>query len=81
MSIDKANRKSLADKLKDAGCEPETVALFLQLCEDGKTSDQLSLLTEHRKKLLSGLHSEQAKLDCLDYLIYQMRREQAVCLR
>lgn len=64
--------------LKDAGCESETVTLFLQLQKNGKTGDQLCLLARHRKKLLDGLHSEQAKLDCLDYLICQMKKEQAV---
>lgn len=60
--------------LRDAGCELKTIALFLQFHDAGKIKDQLYLLSDHRKKLLNGIHKEQAKLDCLDYLIYQLRK-------
>lgn len=73
--------EKMIQNLKDAGCEPETVILFLQLCKDGNANGQLSLLAEHRKKLLDEIHREQAKLDCLDYLIYQMRKGQAAYQR
>ena len=35
----------------------------------------MAVLTVHRKKLLEGIHAEQKKLDCLDYLIFKMRKE------
>lgn len=69
----KNNNKCLVDALKDAGCEPETVILFLQMHEDENLKGQLSLLAEHRKILLDKIHSEQARLDCLDYFIHQIK--------
>lgn len=73
LETDKIQVESIVQNLKDAGCEPETVVLFLQMREDGKTSDQLCLLAKHRKKLLDDIHGEQAKLDCLDYLIHKIK--------
>lgn len=74
LAQDKEQDEKILQILKDAGCEPETVTLFLKLCEDGKTGDQLCLLAKHRKNLLTEIHREQAKLDCLDYLIYQIKK-------
>lgn len=34
---------------------------------------KLVLLEKHRKKLLDAVHENQKKIDCLDYLIYQVR--------
>lgn len=55
--------------LIDAGCSEAFIERF------GATTaprERLRQLQEHRKELLGGIHSEQRKLDCLDYLIYQM---------
>lgn len=58
--------------LKDAGCPGETICAFA----DSKDMRQRpAVLTAHRKKLLDGIHAEQKKLDCLDYLIFKMRKE------
>lgn len=81
MGTDKTDPQSLVDNLKDAGCEPETVILFLKLHEEDNANGQLCLLAEHRKKLLEEIHREQTKLDCLDYLLYHMRKKQAVYQR
>lgn len=73
MAKEKERYKNIVQNLKDAGCDPETVIVFLKLCEDGKTGHQLCLLAEHRKNLLTGIHREQTKLDCLDYLIHKIK--------
>ena len=36
--------------------------------------EALRLLTAHRRHLLDTLHQEQKRIDCLDYLVYQMRK-------
>ena len=36
----------------------------------------IRLLTPHRKSLLDALHADQAKLDCLDYLLFKLRNAQ-----
>ena len=40
----------------------------------GKEADALKRLAAHRRALLDSLHKEQACIDCLDYLIYQIRK-------
>ncbi len=59
--------------LKDAGCGMQTVKQFFQLRSEGKTQQQLRLLLRQRNSLLRKVHENQAKIDCLDYLIYTMK--------
>ena len=37
--------------------------------------NQVSILAQHRNNLLSRVHKEQNKLDCLDYLLFQLRKK------
>ena len=67
------HRDAVAQNLRDAGCTEEFVACFLSVLEQGTKEKQLCLLYEQRRLLLDGVHSAQARLDCLDYLIYQFR--------
>ena len=39
-----------------------------------KPEERLCLLGRYRKDLLARVHEETAKLDCLDFLIYNMRQ-------
>ena len=34
----------------------------------------LRLLNQHRRLLLDAMHREQKRIDCLDYLLYQIRK-------
>ena len=66
--------------LVDAGCDEETVRRFCELetCSCGVPlvrRRQIRLLRERRQELLGQMHACQEKLDCLDYLIYQLRKE------
>ena len=47
---------------------------FLSALEKGTRESQLCLLCGQRKLLLERVHEAQARLDCLDYLIYQIRK-------
>lgn len=60
--------------LVDAGCSPEFIERFDHTQSEAERMRQLQ---RRRKELLGGIHSEQRKLDCLDYLIYQMRAGKA----
>lgn len=62
----------IRQNLEDAGCPEETIRKFAQ---SGDMRQQMAVLTAHRQKLLDGIHTEQRKLDCLDYLIFKMRKE------
>ena len=38
---------------------------------------QIALLELHRDDLLDNVHSEERKISCLDYLLYQIRKTSA----
>ena len=54
--------------LSDAGCGVPLIEKFLLL-------EQYRLLSQHRLSLLEALHQDQYKIDCLDYLVYAMEKE------
>ena len=59
---------------KDAGCSEADIERYLKLRAEGKELEQSRFLSAHRVKLLEQIHESQEKLDCLDYLIYNMIR-------
>ena len=63
--------------LKDAGCSRRDIEQFLALDQAGRTQEQLALLALHRQKLLDKVHAEEKRINCLDYLVYQIRKQQA----
>ena len=69
--------EKIIQNLKDAGCGPKTVEQFLALEEKGQTKEQLKLLAQHREQLLDRVHREEKRIDCLDYLVYQIEKESA----
>ena len=69
--------QALRDNLEDAGCGPEITARFLALERAGQYQEQLKLLSDHRRQLLDSLHREGRRIDCLDYLIYQLEKRRA----
>ncbi len=66
--------KALLDNLKDAGCDAKTTERFLKLEEEGDRGGQMRLLSEHRRRLLDRVHREERRIDCLDYLVYQLQK-------
>lgn len=65
---------TIKQNLKDAGCNSARINNFLALQESGKISEQLYLLSEHRRLLLNAIHKKQKNLDCLDYLIFTIKK-------
>lgn len=66
---------AIYDNLIDAGCSQQTAKQFINGLKNGKTADSLKLLTAHRRTLLDSLHDAQCKIDCLDYLLYMIKKE------
>ena len=64
--------KKTRENLRDAGCDE---ALIAELDALPSSCARLCRLKTYRRDLLNGIHAEQRKLECLDYLIYQLRRE------
>ena len=67
---------SVIQNLKDAGCDSETVAQFMELGMEGNRQNQLKLLEQHRKRLLEKVHRNEKRIDCFDYLVFQMNKEE-----
>lgn len=67
--------------LEDAGCSCDTVNRFCELEAQQRPEaiirqDQMLLLCKQRKELLEDLHRCQKRIDCLDYLLSQVREQQ-----
>lgn len=62
---------NILQNLKDAGCKEDMIQKY-----SSKTSsrEQLSVLEFYREGLLDEIHVLQKRLDCLDYLIFQLRK-------
>lgn len=74
------NDKSIGaviQNLKDAGCDAQCIEQFLSLGKEGKTLEQLALLSTHRQQLLDKVHQEEKRIDCLDYLVYQIQKRKS----
>lgn len=73
MNVNESSQ-SIIQNLKDAGCDSETIEHFMEDLQNGKEASGLKRLAAHRKNLLDSLHREQKCIDCLDYLVYQMKK-------
>ena len=70
---------TIVQNLKDAGCTDEMVEKFMALQDSEGEEQQLIRLAIHRKHLLEKLHQDERRIDCLDYLIYQMEKKKSNC--
>lgn len=66
-------KEKIIENLADSGCDSCFIADFMQTSELRK---QLKMLEKHREKLLDIYHKDAKKLDCLDYLIYHIKKSE-----
>lgn len=66
---------AIIQNLKDSGCNLEMIQEFTAKLRKGNKAEGIHLLEIHRRFLLDSLHTEQKKIDCLDYLLYQLKKE------
>lgn len=62
--------------LHDAGCSPTIVDQYMEIYKTKNTFKQLSFLSEYRNTVLKRVHAEQLKLDCLDYMVFQLKKQE-----
>jgi len=81
MSQEKATMKGnpkqddpLIQNLHDAGCSQQIIEQFMQSRKEGNIFCQMHILVKQRNLLLEDLHKDQNKLDCLDYLLFQLKK-------
>lgn len=64
----------LRANLCDAGCDDKAVTRCVDCARDGAWEELLSLLAGQRAALLRAMRTSQRQIDCLDYLVYQIRK-------
>ncbi len=72
--IEYGSREAVIQNLKDAGCAQDIIECCIACMEQGKKTELLKRLEEHRNGLLRKVHEEEKHIDCLDYLVYQIGR-------
>lgn len=72
--IEYGSREAVIQNLKDAGCTQDVIECCMACMEQGKEKELLERLEEHREGLLHKVHEKEKSIDCLDYLVYQIKR-------
>lgn len=72
------SENAIIQNLVDAGCGQEFISEFMEDLRKDNISKDLKLLAAHRRSLLDNLHKEQKRIDCLDYLVYRMTKENSI---
>ncbi|EEG30977.1 hypothetical protein CLOSTMETH_01284 [[Clostridium] methylpentosum DSM 5476] len=67
--------KSIYQNLIDAGCDESITEKCMLLVKEERIFDMLPILANHRKHLLDSVHKGQKQIDCLDYLIYSLKKQ------
>lgn len=70
--------EDIIQNLKDAGCSEQQMKDICSMYEDGRIQDMIRSLRCHRCRLMDQLHESQSKVDCLDFLVYQIEKEQKI---
>ena len=68
-------KDSIIQNLNDAGCSEGTIHKFMKLWEEEREEAGLKLLQQHRRELLDQVHDRQIKIDRLDFLLYNIRKQ------
>lgn len=67
-------KETIVQNLKDAGCTPQMIEDFMLYFDKNQKEKQLALLAAQRQELVNKVHIEEKKINCLDYLIYQIEK-------
>lgn len=68
--------QDLIINLKAAGVDGALLQEIQDCWKAGKTKEQLRLLAQKREDLLERVHREEKQIQCLDYLVYQIQKEE-----
>lgn len=69
------SEQCIIQNLKDAGCDNKQIQELLKLYKQGQKEKVHKILEEHRKNVLDKVHKNERQIDCIDYFIYQMEKE------
>ena len=65
---------SIHQNLIDAGCDTKTTEQCMAYIKAGRYFDILPILSQYRETLLGTVHIGQKQIDCLDFLIYKLKK-------
>ena len=68
------SRQVVIQNLQDAGCTQKMVQRIMTQLEEDDIEELSKLLEQHRSCLLNLIHDKEKQIDCLDYLVYQIKR-------
>lgn len=76
--VNRLSEENIIQNLQDAGCDSTVIKKFIECLENESLEKQLLFLKCQRCGLLEDLHKAQKKIDCLDYLIYMLKKSSSV---
>ena len=65
----------LRQNLVDAGCSAEFTERCMALARRKEDAELMRALALHRQKLMDTFHQSEKRIDCLDYLIYRLKKQ------
>lgn len=68
------DRTITKQNLIDVGCCENEIHIFMEALRKNNQREELKFLNMQRKKMLDELHLCQRKIECLDYLVYQIKK-------
>ena len=68
------SEEAIIQNLKDMGCGQSAIDNFMQCYRCGDIKKGCKLLSLHRQHLLDEVHAGQRRIDCLDYLVYELNQ-------
>lgn len=71
-------QENLIQNLKDAGFDKTSIQLFNRFWKEKKQNEQLEILYGKRNELLDHIHLDEQKINNIDYLIFQMKKEHTI---
>ena len=69
-------RELLHQNLVDAGCDDQLIVQCMDCFTMNRIQDMRLLLSKQRQALLGNIHRKQKELDCLDFLMHKVVKEQ-----
>ncbi len=69
-------KEDIIENLRDAGCDEEDITCFIHEFCNGNQRIGVKRLREYRAELLANIHAEQEKIDCLDYFLYKLEKNE-----
>lgn len=72
-SCDENRKNKIIETLQDVECDEIFIEQIMR--KNDVLQEQIYLLSKKRAQFLEQIHIAQKRLDCMDYLIYELKKE------